>query len=152
MAAVRSADTQPELKIRKGLFALGHRFRLGSKYKRKGKYLPGKPDIVFPGRRAVIFVNGCFWHGHGCHLFKWPKTEAAFWRNKIVGNMARDLRVREQLRSDRWRIAEVWECTLKGPERRTEGEVQGQLDRFIRSNAARVVIGPDQTVTISEDA
>lgn len=152
MAAVRSADTQPELKIRKGLFALGCRFRLGSKYKWKGKHLPGKPDIVFPGRRAVIFVNGCFWHGHGCHLFKWPKTEATFWRSKILGNMARDLRVRDQLQSDSWRIAEVWECTLKGPERRPESDVLGELDRFVKSNAARVVIGPDQTVTISEDA
>lgn len=152
MAAVRSADTQPELKIRKGLFALGHRFRLGSKYKRKGKPLPGKPDVVFPGKRAVIFVNGCFWHGHGCHLFKWPKTEPAFWRNKILGNIARDERVREQLRSDSWRIAEVWECALKGPERRVEGEVLSELDRFISGDAARVVIGPDQTVEISEDA
>lgn len=131
---------------------MGHRFRLGSKYKRKGKHLPGKPDLVFPGRRAVIFVNGCFWHGHGCHLFKWPKTEAMFWRNKILGNMARDLRVRERLHSDDWRIAEVWECALKGPERLPEGEVVSELDRFLRSDTARLVIGPDQTVTISEDA
>ena len=152
MAAVRSADTQPELKIRKGLFALGHRFRLGSKYKRRGKHLPGKPDVVFPGKLAVIFVNGCFWHGHGCHLFKWPKTEATFWRTKILGNMARDLRVREQLQSDSWRIAEVWECALKGPERRPGGEVVSELDRFLRTDTARLVIGPDQTVTISEDA
>jgi DNA mismatch endonuclease (patch repair protein) len=143
MAAVRSADTQPELKIRKGLFALGHRFRLGSKYKRKGKYLPGKPDIVIPGS---------FWHGHGCHLFKWPKTEAAWWRNKILGNIARDDRVRDRLRSESWRIAEVWECTLKGPERRPDGEVLDELDQFIRSEATRLVIGPDQAVTISEDA
>lgn len=152
MAAVRSVNTQPELTIRKGLFALGHRFRLGSKYKRKGKHLPGKPDVVFPGKRAVIFVNGCFWHGHGCHLFKWPRTEAAWWRNKILGNMARDLRVREQLQSDRWRIAEVWECALKGPERQPEDEVVRELDRFLGSDAERIVIGPDQTVTISEDA
>ena len=152
MSRIRSGNTDPELTVRKALFALGHRFRLGSKYKPKGRHLPGKPDIVFPGRHAVIFVNGCFWHGHGCNLFKWPKTEGAWWRSKILGNIARDERVRERLRSDSWRIAEVWECTLKGRQRQPEAEVVGELDRFLRSDAARLVIGPDQTVTISEDA
>jgi DNA mismatch endonuclease (patch repair protein) len=152
MAAIRSKDSKPELQIRRGLFALGHRHRLGWKYKPRGKYLPGKPDLVLPGRRAVIFVNGCFWHGHGCYLFKWPKTEDAFWRDKILGNVARDQRARTQLRLAGWRIAEVWECTLKGLERWPAGEVLALLDRFIRSDAQRLVIGPDQTVTVSHEA
>lgn len=151
MAAIRSTNSKPELKIRRGLHALGHRFRLGWKYKQKGKYLPGKPDIVLPAWRAVVLINGCFWHGHGCREFKWPKTEEAYWRTKILGNVVRDRRVREQLQSNDWRVAEVWECTLKGRHRRPEADVLSELDEFIRGDAARLVIGPDQTVTIPED-
>src|SRR5690606_25791969 len=103
MAGIRSTDTKPELMLRKGLHALGWRYRLHA------RGLPGKPDLVFPARRAVIFANGCFWHGHDCHLFKWPRSREEFWRAKIAGNIVRDLRNRDQLVAAGWRVADVWE-------------------------------------------
>lgn len=147
MAAIRSKNSKAELTVRRGLHALGLRYRLGWNYRFAGRHLPGKPDLVFPARRAVIFVNGCFWHGHGCHLFKWPKTEAESWREKILGNISRDQRARDQLRSEGWRIADVWECTLKGVERWPAGQVVAELDRFIRSDLERLVIGWAVTVS-----
>ena len=84
MAAIRGADTKPELIIRKGLHRLGLRYRLNV------KGLPGKPDLVLARYKAILFVHGCFWHGHDCALFKLPGTRTAFWRNKIHGNAERD--------------------------------------------------------------
>jgi DNA mismatch endonuclease (patch repair protein) len=76
--------------------------------------LPGKPDIVFPKYNAVIFVQGCFWHGHDCHLFKWPKSRPEFWKAKIEGNVIRDSVNCQELQRQGWRILRVWECALKG--------------------------------------
>src|SRR3546814_6847927 len=84
MAAIKGSHTKPELLIRKALHAAGLRYRLHV------KDLPGKPDLVFPRHRAVVFVNGCFWHRHDCHLFKWPATRQDFWREKIGRNVAND--------------------------------------------------------------
>ena len=84
MAGIRGKDTRPELVLRTALHRRGFRYRLHR------RDLPGTPDLVFPGRKAVIFVHGCFWHGHDCHLFHWPQTRADFWRGKIGGNIARD--------------------------------------------------------------
>jgi DNA mismatch endonuclease (patch repair protein) len=106
MSRVRSKGTKPEMILRKWLWANGFRFRLHR------KDLPGKPDIVFPGRRKVIFVHGCFWHKHDCRQFSWPKTNAVFWKNKIQKNVERDLRNQELLKSLGWRVLVVWECTL----------------------------------------
>lgn len=114
MAGIRGKDTKPELLIRKGLHALGLRFRLGDRYRIGGRTLPGRPDLVFPGRRAVILVHGCFWHGHDCHLFKWPKTRPEFWRAKIARNREVDRLAEERLLADGWRVATVWECAIKG--------------------------------------
>lgn len=108
MAAIRSRDTKPELVLRRGLHALGFRYRL------HGRNLPGRPDLVFPKFRAVLFVNGCFWHGHGCDLFRWPKTREAFWRGKIGANVARDQSALAVLRETGWRTGVVWECAMKG--------------------------------------
>lgn len=108
MAAVGPRNTTPEMVIRRGLHARGYRFRLDD------RRLPGRPDIVFPGRRAVFFVNGCFWHGHDCRLFRWPATREEFWRTKITGNVSRDRRVRQELAALGWRVLDVWECSLKG--------------------------------------
>ena len=113
MAGIRGRDTKPELLIRKGLHALGLRFRLGDSYRIAGRKLPGRPDLVFPARKAVILVHGCFWHGHDCALFRWPATREQFWRDKITGNIARDSKVRGQLAMAGWRVLEVWECQLK---------------------------------------
>lgn len=111
MANIRSTDTKPEMVIRKALFAKGLRYRVHD------KRLPGTPDLVFPKRNAVIFVEGCFWHGHDCHLFKMPSTRQEFWRIKIAGNRQRDHRVRAALEKLGWRHLTIWECALKGKTR-----------------------------------
>ena len=108
MSGIRGRNTKPEILIRKALHARGFRFRLH----RKG--LPGSPDIVLPKYRAVILINGCFWHGHDCYRFSWPKTRKAFWRKKIEGNRERDTRYLQELNEAGWRVCVVWECTLRG--------------------------------------
>ena len=125
MSGIRGRDTKPEMVIRRGLHARGYRYRLHS------RRLPGKPDLVFPSRKAVIFVHGCFWHGHGCRLFKWPSTRAEWWRNKIEGNRSRDVSVREQIADLGWRQLRVWECALKGPERREPSAVLDEVAAWL---------------------
>lgn len=120
MAGIRGKDTRPEMILRRGLHARGFRYRLHD------RRLPGSPDLVFPGRRAVIFVHGCFWHGHGCHLFRWPATRREFWKAKIEGNRARDEAAHAALFADGCRVLTIWECALKGRERLPVEEV---LDR-----------------------
>ncbi|GAK46717.1 DNA mismatch endonuclease vsr [Tepidicaulis marinus] len=110
MSGIRGKNTKPELAVRKALHRLGFRYRLHD------RSLPGKPDLVFPKYRAVIFVHGCFWHGHDCHLFKWPKTRQEFWRNKIEKNRSNDARAIAELEEQGWRVAVIWECALKGKE------------------------------------
>ena len=117
MSGIRGRDTKPEMVIRKGLHARGYRYRLHS------RALPGKPDLVFPSRKAAIFVHGCFWHGHDCPLFKWPSTRADWWRAKIEGNRDRDQFVRAELAGMGWRQLRVWECALKGRQRRDPDEL-----------------------------
>lgn len=145
MAGIRGRDTKPELLIRSGLHRMGFRYRL------HGKGLPGRPDLVFASRRAVIEVRGCFWHGHDCPLFRWPATRPEFWREKIAANIARDVRNREALLAQGWRMAEVWECQLKGPLQRPVGEVLDELDGFLRSKAPFLSVGGSQTVTICDE-
>lgn len=140
MAGIGPANTKPEMIIRRGLHALGWRYRLHA------KNLPGKPDLVFPARRAVILVQGCFWHGHDCALFRWPATREEFWRTKLTGNVARDRRVREQLLGLRWRVLEVWECTLKGKDRLPLGEVLARCVQFLEGEERLASIGEDRTV------
>jgi len=108
MQAIRGKNTTPELVVRKLLFARGCRYRLHV------TDLPGAPDIVLPRYRAVIFVHGCFWHGHDCYLFKLPQTRSDFWRNKIDANCTRDSRHVQALLASGWRVLTVWECALKG--------------------------------------
>lgn len=134
MAGIRGANTKPELLLRKGLHARGFRFRLHD------KSLPGKPDIVLPRYRAVIFAHGCFWHGHGCHLFKWPKTRAEFWRQKIATNREVDARAEAALRVAGWRQAIVWECALKGRTRLPFEEVLSSCSDWLKSNESNLTI------------
>lgn len=106
MASIRSSDTKPEILVKKGLHKIGlRRAILPSK-------LPGKPDLVFPKYKFAIFVNGCFWHGHACHNFKWPKSNAVFWKVKINRNKQRDIQVRSQIKKLGWKTLIVWECKL----------------------------------------
>lgn len=125
MSGIRGKDTKPELLIRKGLFAKGFRYQLHD------KRLPGKPDLVFPKYNAVIFVHGCFWHGHDCYLFKWPKTRKAFWRWKITRNQENDVETYSSLRKQGWYILTVWECALKGRGRYPVGMVIGRIAHWL---------------------
>lgn len=152
MAGIGPGDTKPELAIRKGLCALGYGYRLGRRYKRNGRLLPGRPDIVFPGRKAVILVHGCFWHGHDCPLFKWPakgegSEKEVNWRRKLQGNIERDRRVRASLLAEGWRVLEVWECTLRGRTRMPFEDVMAQCRDFLEGSVKLRSIGGDQTVT-----
>ncbi len=128
MSGIRGKNTRPELLIRKALHARGFRYRLHC------KDLPGNPDLCLPKYRAVIFVHGCFWHGHDCHLFKWPKTRPEFWREKIGRNRTVDEKARERLLSDGWRVAVIWECALKGRERVSFDEVIEPLVGWLPSS------------------
>ena len=107
MSRIRSTDNKPEEIVRKFLFAQGFRYR------KNDKKLPGKPDIVLPKYRTVIFVNGCFWHKHDCPRFVWPSSNQDYWRPKILGNVERDKKNADQLRSQGWNVIVVWECELK---------------------------------------
>ena len=121
MSGIRGKNTKPEMVVRKGLFRRGFRFRLHV------NHLPGKPDLVLAKYNAVIFVHGCFWHHHDCRLFKWPKSNAEFWRDKITANTQRDKRYNAMLKEDGRRVLIVWECVLKG---KTDQEINKTLDQI----------------------
>ncbi|WP_163710847.1 very short patch repair endonuclease [Mangrovibacterium lignilyticum] len=109
MSRIRAKDTKPELLVRKYLFAHGFRYRLNV------KSLPGKPDIVLPKYKTVIFINGCFWHGHkGCKYFVLPKTRTEWWLDKIKGTQRRDREAEILLNVQGWKVITVWQCELKG--------------------------------------
>jgi DNA mismatch endonuclease (patch repair protein) len=126
MSGIRGKNTKPELMIRKGLFALGFRYRLHA------SGVPGKPDIVLKKFRATIFVNGCFWHGHDCHLFSMPSTRTEFWQQKIARNAERDRTVTTSLREHGWRQMIVWECALKGKGRLDFDNVMPRIAEWLR--------------------
>lgn len=109
MRSIGRRDTRPEMQLRRLLSAHGFRYRL------KRPDLPFSPDIVFSSARLAVFVHGCFWHGHACHLFRWPRSNADFWRTKIERNMERDLRVERDFLTLGWRSLTVWECAFRGP-------------------------------------
>jgi DNA mismatch endonuclease, patch repair protein len=117
MSRIRSKDTKPEMIIRRGLYRKGLRYRLHV------PGMPGKPDLVFPKYKAIVLVNGCFWHGHDCHLFKWPSSRVEFWRDKITENRKRDVKNRHKLLEQGYRILVIWECTLKGKYSYSEEEI-----------------------------
>lgn len=109
MSGIRGKDTKPEILVRKALHARGFRYRLHV------AGLPGRPDLVFPRYRAVLFIHGCFWHGHDCRYFRLPATRPEFWTQKITGNQDRDRRQLQTLKEAGWRTLVVWECmTRKG--------------------------------------
>ncbi len=111
MSRIRGKDTKPEQLIRSALHSRGFRYRLHS------KDLPGTPDIVLAKYNAIIEVNGCFWHGHKCHLFHWPKSRTDFWKEKITQNIRRDTENLIKLENMGWRVLVVWECCIKGKKR-----------------------------------
>jgi DNA mismatch endonuclease (patch repair protein) len=107
MGRVRQKNTKPELIVRSTLHALGYRFRLHR------RDLPGKPDITLPRHKSIVFVHGCFWHGHDCPRGRLPKTRTAFWKQKIKGNRMRDKAVIEELKNLGYRVIVIWECETK---------------------------------------
>lgn len=138
MAAIRSKNTKPEVWLRKELFKQGFRYRLHR------KDLPGKPDIVLPRYKTVIFVNGCFWHLHdGCRYFKLPKSNTEFWRSKILGNKKRDLQNHRLLTSSGWRVIIVWECAIKRA-------MKGHSDQLINHVASLIISGGSSIVNVEE--
>ncbi len=113
MAGIKGKDSLPEVQVRRLLFAAGLRFRLHR------RDLPGTPDIVLPGRRIAIFVQGCFWHAHqGCKYAKLPSTRQDFWRAKFQANVKRDERAMQELLATGWRVLWVWECAIRSAQTR----------------------------------
>jgi DNA mismatch endonuclease (patch repair protein) len=111
MSRIRGRDTKPELALRSMLHRLGYRFTVNSGP--KNKFLPGKPDIVLPKYYTVIFVHGCFWHGHeNCPIFRMPKSRTEWWTAKISGNIARDMRNEKAVLELGWHVVTIWECAL----------------------------------------
>lgn len=112
MSRVRSANTRPEMRIRRALHAAGHRFRI------QARDLPGRPDIVFRGDRVAIFVHGCFWHRHeGCPHSRTPKTRLEFWTEKFAANVERDRAATTRLENAGWTVLTIWECDTRDPGR-----------------------------------
>jgi len=108
MSNIKGQNTKPELLVRSALHKRGFRYRLHD------KRLPGKPDLVFPKYKAIILINGCFWHGHDCHLFKWPSTRQASWHQKIEQTRQRDAANLVEYQTLGWKTLTIWECALKG--------------------------------------
>lgn len=127
MSRIAGKDTKPEELVRKYLFSKGFRYR------KNVRKLPGTPDLVLPKYRTVIFINGCFWHGHeGCKYFVWPKNNAEFWKQKIETNISRDQRKEAQLRDMGWNVLIVWECELRPPKRQATLErLESQLRQIL---------------------
>ncbi len=126
MAAIKQKDTRPEMLVRLSLHRAGFRYRLHV------ADLPGKPDLVFPKYKAVIFIHGCFWHQHQCDMFHWPKSRTEWWVNKIKANRARDEAVQDKLRELGWRVLLVWECTLKGKTRFTPDQLLLHITNWLK--------------------
>jgi DNA mismatch endonuclease (patch repair protein) len=124
MRAVRSKNTAPEILVRSTLHRLGYRFRLHR------RDLPGTPDLVFPARKCVIFIHGCFWHGHECARGSLPSTNVTFWQTKIGKNKERDTRAQQELKKSGWKVLAVWECEMKNKIR-----FQNRLVRFLDRKA-----------------
>ena len=130
MSGIRSKDTRHEILIRKALHAAGLRYRLHR------RDIPGTPDIALPKYRAVIFVHGCFWHGHDCHLFKQPSTRSEFWFAKIDRNRQRDAEVRQALQDAGWRRLTVWECACRGKGRFEFQDLIAEIVRWLKGGSA----------------
>lgn len=134
MSGIRSKNTKPEILIRKGLYHRGYRYRLHV------KKIPGNPDIVLRKYNSVIFINGCFWHKHNCHLFKWPKSNIEFWKKKILKNVSNDIKNQEILNKSKWKIAIIWECSLKGKEKLDIEIILDKITQWLNNDSKRLEI------------
>lgn len=123
-------DTKPEMIVRRGLHALGLRYRL------QDRRLPGRPDLVFAAPRVVVFVHGCFWHAHGCRLSKMPQSRPDFWASKLAANTARDAKAVAELQAQGWRVLIVWECAMRGPGRLERIDMLMSAAEYIRDGTS----------------
>ena len=140
MSGIRGKNTKPEMLVRRGLHAMGFRFRLHA------AGMHGRPDMVLPKYRAVIFIHGCFWHGHNCHLFRLPGTRPDFWRVKIEGNRTRDALAESRLMAEGWRVGTVWECSLRGRGALPLTEVLDTCGDWLRGDTPSMQVrGNDET-------
>ncbi len=129
MAGIKGKNTKPEIAVRMELHRRGFRYRLHV------KNLPGKPDMVFPKYNAVLFIHGCFWHGHEeCRLFKWPSSRTDFWEKKINRNRELDVKAVSKLHSEGWRVGVIWECAMRGRSKMTEEAIFRRTTTWIKSN------------------
>lgn len=134
MSRIKGKDTKPELIVRKNLHKKGFRYRLN------GAGLRGRPDLVLPKHKAVIFVHGCFWHAHDCHLHRLPSTRPDFWLSKLAGNRVRDADALTELHEDGWRTCIVWECALRGKTRIGPDRVTGLITTWLSSSVKHTEI------------
>lgn len=125
MSSIRSKDTKPEVIVRKAVWAAGFRYRL------HGKGLPGRPDLVFPALRTIVFVHGCYWHAHSCQKGRIPAQNSRFWREKFAMNKARDQRNVRRLRREGWSVLTIWECSLSTVKSR-DAAIRKLLDALAR--------------------
>ena len=141
MQAVRGKDTGPEWTVRRLLHGLGYRYRLHR------KDLPGKPDLVFPGRKTAIFVHGCFWHAHGCRYGQPPKSRLDYWLPKLEQNKKRDAEKRAQLEALGWKVLTVWQCDARDIEALT-----ARLRVFLDGSGhkSRSTSRPDSGIVLQE--
>jgi DNA mismatch endonuclease (patch repair protein) len=128
MSAIKTKNTKPEIWIRKRLHAKGFRYRLNV------RELPGKPDIVLPKYKAVIFVNGCFWHMHDCPLFVLPKSRTSWWKEKLTKNKQRDQNNINKLQEQNWRVVVIWECAIRGKNRLDGDSLISEVTDWIHSS------------------
>jgi DNA mismatch endonuclease (patch repair protein) len=135
MSAVKSANSKAEMTLRRMLHGQGFRFRLHD------AALPGTPDLALPARKAIIFMHGCFWHGHQCKARRRPATHRDYWTKKILRNRQRDRATARLLLSMGWRVAVVWECALAGPRRLPEGTLARRLAAWLRGKRRELDLG-----------
>lgn len=134
MSGIRGKNTKPELVVRSLLHKQGFRYRLHR------RDLPGRPDIVLPKYRAVIFIHGCFWHGHGCKYFKWPSTREEFWQKKIRRNQHNDAEAQRTLLLEGWRVGVVWECVTRNSSTQDLCAVGKAIAAWLTSNREYFVL------------
>lgn len=127
MSQIKGKNTKPEVLVRKHLFSKGFRYRINDK-----RY-PGKPDIVLPKYKIILFIHGCFWHQHDCKYFKWPKTNLAFWKNKIEGNIIRDRNNISELEKMGWKIIIIWECEISSKQK-----LESKMNKVIKQFKKRL--------------
>jgi DNA mismatch endonuclease (patch repair protein) len=133
MSRIKGGDTKPEMTVRRALHERGFRYRLHR------RDLPGCPDLVLSRYHVVIFVHGCFWHGHDCHLVKKPTTRAAFWESKLGGNAERDKDAVAALQHDGWRVVIVWECALRGSTKQPFDAIMRRIAQFITATSTTIL-------------